>query len=146
MLKLNTKVGINYLRFMSYFNSRIKNLLLADPWGYGKLPEITPLDPEYVSPRTGQKTSLLIRLLAQILLSFNPLALYRFFGRLSLYILSRLRSDLSKPYDALWKNKNDNVLLQYAHYCILQNPRYRYISCFIRPIRGMLHYKIIALT
>ena len=72
------------------FQFRIDNLVLADPWGYGTLPEITPLDPEYISPRTGQKTSLLFRLLAQILLSFNPLAMYRLFGRLSLYILSRL--------------------------------------------------------
>ena len=105
------------------FQFRIHNLLLADPWGYGILPEITPLDPEYISPRTGQKSSLLFRLLAQILLSFNPLAMYRLFGRLSLYFLSRLRTDLSKPYDALWSNKNDNVLYKYVHYCNLQAPR-----------------------
>jgi len=98
-------------------------LLLADPWGYGILPEITPLDPEYVNPRTGKKTSLFFRLLAQILLSFNPLAMYRLFGRLSLYILSRLRSDLSKPYDVLWRNRSDNVLYKYVQFCNLQTPR-----------------------
>ena len=112
-----------YLMYHIYL--RICNLLLADPWGYGTLPEITPLDSEYVSPRTGHKLPILFRLLAQILINFNPLSLYRLLGRLSLYIISRLRSDLSKPYDVLWKDKTENVLYKYIHYCTLQSPRYQ---------------------
>ena len=56
-------------------------------------------------------------------MQFNPLALYRLFGRISLNVIRRIRSDLAKPYASLWENEDDNVLYQYIHHCNLHSPR-----------------------
>jgi hypothetical protein len=107
-----------------YIFHRISNLILADPWGYGILSDISVFDKDYVSPWTGQPHPWWIRLLASFPIQFNPFALYRFFGRLSIYVSSGLRSDLVKPYNILWKNKTDNALYLYINHCILHTPRY----------------------
>ena len=110
------------------YPQRLNHLILADPWGYGPLPEITPFHQDYRWRRTGRRLSWWFRILAQFLFQFNPLALYRLFGRISLYVIRRVRSDLGKPYTIFWENEEDNVLYQYLHHCILHSPRYSFIQ------------------
>ena len=48
----------------------------------------------------------------------TPLALIRFFGRYTLGLLKRNKSDVCEAFGILWEKRDDNVILDYLHHKI----------------------------
>ena len=107
----------------------MSHLIIAEPWGYNTSRDVSAVNEDYVCPETGQRLPWWRHFITKFLHHFNPLAIYRLGGRLSLYVLIRVAGDptyfslAAEPYDALWENADDNVMCKYIHHCILHNPR-----------------------
>ncbi|XP_057666095.1 (Lyso)-N-acylphosphatidylethanolamine lipase isoform X1 [Diorhabda carinulata] len=90
------------------YPSRVKNLILADPWGFPERPK------EYT------KVPLWIKTVATIMKPFNPLAGIRVAGPLGPWFINTIRPDISKKYAAALEDAS--LIPDYIYQCNCQYP------------------------
>ncbi|XP_066546705.1 1-acylglycerol-3-phosphate O-acyltransferase ABHD5 isoform X2 [Amia ocellicauda] len=92
------------------YPSRIKHLILVEPWGFPERPNT----PEQDRPIPGW-----IKALGAMLSPFNPLAGLRLAGPLGPILVQRLRPDFKRKYASLF---DDNTVTEYIYHCNVQIP------------------------
>ncbi|KAG5891495.1 hypothetical protein JTB14_009829 [Gonioctena quinquepunctata] len=90
------------------YPSRVKHLILADPWGFPERPS------EY------KEIPLWIKSITMIMKPINPLAGIRVAGPLGPWFINTIRPDISKKYSAALNDPN--LIPQYIYQCNSQNP------------------------
>uniref|UniRef100_A0A8D0H909 1-acylglycerol-3-phosphate O-acyltransferase ABHD5 n=1 Tax=Sphenodon punctatus TaxID=8508 RepID=A0A8D0H909_SPHPU len=91
------------------YPSRIKHLILVEPWGF---PERSDIAEERPIP-------VWIRLLGAMLSPFNPLAGLRLAGPFGLSLVQRVRPDFKRKYSSMFE---DNTVTEYIYHCNVQTP------------------------
>ncbi|CAJ0572038.1 unnamed protein product, partial [Mesorhabditis spiculigera] len=89
--------------------SRVKHLILADPWGF---PERPPPNDKQIQPYPW------MHFVGGVLSYFNPLALLRVMGPYGPTLVKKLRPDLSLRY----KGANPDDIYTYIYHCNAQPP------------------------
>ncbi|KAJ8004853.1 hypothetical protein DPEC_G00140620 [Dallia pectoralis] len=90
------------------FPTRVKHLVLVEPWGIPERPE-----------DQGQAEPVWIRALGALLSPFNPLAGLRLAGPLGPTLVSTLRPDFKKKYSSVF---SDNRVTDYIYHLNVQTP------------------------
>lgn len=97
---------------LSYiFFSRVKHLILADPWGFPEKPPET---------ENGRKLPLWAQAILKASKPLNPLWILRFFGPLGSWLVGKTRPDILRKFSGAVTNEDD--IPNYIHQCNAQNP------------------------
>uniref|UniRef100_A0A8C6XWX3 1-acylglycerol-3-phosphate O-acyltransferase ABHD5 n=1 Tax=Naja naja TaxID=35670 RepID=A0A8C6XWX3_NAJNA len=92
------------------YPSRVKHLLLVEPWGF----------PERPSNAEHERTiPIWIKALGAILSPFNPLAGLRIAGPFGLSLVQRIRPDFKRKYSSMF---DDDTVTEYIYHCNVQSP------------------------
>ncbi|XP_019364359.1 PREDICTED: 1-acylglycerol-3-phosphate O-acyltransferase ABHD5 [Gavialis gangeticus] len=91
------------------YPSRVKHLILVEPWGFPERP-----DNEQERP-----IPIWIKALGAMLSPFNPLAGLRLAGPFGLSLVQRLRPDFKRKYSSMF---DDNTVAEYIYHCNVQSP------------------------
>ncbi|KAL6488646.1 hypothetical protein MHYP_G00023870 [Metynnis hypsauchen] len=92
------------------YPSRVKHLILVEPWGFPERPQ--PGDQDRPIP-------VWIKALGAMLSPFNPLAGLRLAGPLGPLLVQTLRPDFKKKFDTIF---NDNTVTEYIYHLNVQSP------------------------
>ncbi|XP_036441375.1 1-acylglycerol-3-phosphate O-acyltransferase ABHD5 isoform X3 [Colossoma macropomum] len=92
------------------YPSRVKHLILVEPWGFPERPE--PGDQDRPIP-------VWIKALGAMLSPFNPLAGLRLAGPLGPLLVQTLRPDFKKKFATMF---NDNTVTEYIYHLNVQSP------------------------
>ncbi|XP_017555891.1 1-acylglycerol-3-phosphate O-acyltransferase ABHD5 isoform X1 [Pygocentrus nattereri] len=92
------------------YPSRVKHLILVEPWGFPERPQ--PGDQDRPIP-------VWIKALGAMLSPFNPLAGLRLAGPLGPLLVQTLRPDFKKKFDTVF---NDNTVTEYIYHLNVQSP------------------------
>ncbi|XP_048883009.1 1-acylglycerol-3-phosphate O-acyltransferase ABHD5 isoform X1 [Brienomyrus brachyistius] len=92
------------------YPSRVKHLILVEPWGFPERPE--PAEQDRPIP-------VWIRALGAMLSPFNPLAGLRLAGPLGPTLVQTLRPDFKKKFSSMF---NDNTVTEYIYHLNAQTP------------------------
>ncbi|KAI5618136.1 1-acylglycerol-3-phosphate O-acyltransferase ABHD5 isoform X1 [Silurus asotus] len=92
------------------YPSRVKHLILVEPWGFPECPEAGEEDRPF---------PVWIKVLGAVLSPFNPLAGLRLAGPLGPRLVQIVRPDFKKKYTALF---NDNTVTEYIYHLNVQIP------------------------
>ncbi|XP_058254117.1 1-acylglycerol-3-phosphate O-acyltransferase ABHD5 isoform X2 [Hemibagrus wyckioides] len=92
------------------YPSRVKHLILVEPWGFPGCPEADEQDRSF---------PVWIKALEVVLSPFNPLAGLRLAGPLGPGLVQIVRPDFKKKYSAMF---NDNTVTEYIYHLNVQNP------------------------
>ncbi|XP_015212535.2 1-acylglycerol-3-phosphate O-acyltransferase ABHD5 isoform X1 [Lepisosteus oculatus] len=92
------------------YPSRVKHLILVEPWGFPERPN---------SPEQDRPIPVWIKALGAMLSPFNPLAGLRLAGPLGPMLVQRLRPDFKRKYASLF---DDNTVTEYIYHCNVQTP------------------------
>jgi len=84
---------------------RVKNLILADPWGF----------PER-DPDRARKLPLWVKGVITVMRPFNPLALVRATGPFGPYLVKKVRTDFKHRFEVLDED-NEIPILDYIYHC-----------------------------
>ncbi|XP_018618232.1 1-acylglycerol-3-phosphate O-acyltransferase ABHD5-like isoform X2 [Scleropages formosus] len=92
------------------YPSRVKHLVLVEPWGFPERPDI---------PDQDRPIPLWIRALGAMLSPFNPLAGLRLAGPLGPMLVQTLRPDFKKKFSSMF---SDNTVTDYIYHLNVQTP------------------------
>ncbi|KAJ8290794.1 hypothetical protein GJAV_G00017640 [Gymnothorax javanicus] len=92
------------------FPSRVKHLVLVEPWGFPQRPDSTNDD---------RPIPVWIKALGAILSPFNPLAGLRLAGPLGPTLVHTLRPDFKKKFASMF---NDDTVIEYIYHLNVQMP------------------------
>ncbi|XP_035249019.1 1-acylglycerol-3-phosphate O-acyltransferase ABHD5 isoform X1 [Anguilla anguilla] len=92
------------------FPSRVKHLVLVEPWGFPERPDTADED---------RPIPVWIKALGAILSPFNPLAGLRLAGPLGPMLVQTLRPDFKKKFSSMF---NDNTVTEYIYHLNVQMP------------------------
>ncbi|XP_039592865.1 1-acylglycerol-3-phosphate O-acyltransferase ABHD5 [Polypterus senegalus] len=92
------------------YPTRVKHLILVEPWGFPERPNNADLD---------RPIPIWIKALGAMLSPFNPLAGLRLAGPLGPSLVQRLRPDFKRKYSSLF---DDNTVTEYIYHCNVQKP------------------------
>ncbi|XP_006008899.1 1-acylglycerol-3-phosphate O-acyltransferase ABHD5 [Latimeria chalumnae] len=92
------------------YPSRVKHLVLVEPWGFPERPN---------SPEQDRPIPIWIKAIAAMLSPFNPLAGLRVAGPFGLGLVQRLRPDFKQKYFSLFE---DETVTEYIYHCNVQTP------------------------
>ncbi|MBN3325890.1 ABHD5 acyltransferase, partial [Atractosteus spatula] len=92
------------------YPSRVKHLILVEPWGFPERPN---------NPEQDRPIPVWIKALGAMLSPFNPLAGLRLAGPLGPMLVQRLRPDFKRKYSSLF---DDNTVTEYIYHCNVQTP------------------------
>ncbi|XP_071957612.1 (Lyso)-N-acylphosphatidylethanolamine lipase-like isoform X2 [Antedon mediterranea] len=108
-------VGHSLGGFLSYsysihYPERVKHLILVDPWGF---PE---RDVDFYEKHD---FPLWLKVVRQIMITFNPLSGLRAAGPFGQYLIHRLRPDIGRKFASV---DNENMISKYIYHCNVQDP------------------------
>ncbi|KAG7469816.1 hypothetical protein MATL_G00132790 [Megalops atlanticus] len=92
------------------FPSRVKHLILVEPWGFPERPDTGDQD---------RPIPVWIKALGAMLSPFNPLAGLRLAGPLGPMLVQTLRPDFKKKFSSMF---NDNTVTEYIYHLNVQTP------------------------
>ncbi|KAJ8415705.1 hypothetical protein AAFF_G00402620 [Aldrovandia affinis] len=92
------------------FPSRVKHLVLVEPWGFPERPDMTDQD---------RPIPVWIKALGAMLSPFNPLAGLRLAGPLGPMLVQTLRPDFKKKFSSM---HSDNTVTEYIYHLNVQTP------------------------
>ena len=113
--------GLYALKYPQHLNTAT----LADPWGM----TVRPSDPPSTSTTSSSNTSSSprrvpgwVRVLARVLVHFNPLWGLRAAGPAGPWVVARTRPDIVKKYEELLGEKNTGLVSDYIFHCNGHSP------------------------
>ncbi|XP_069504932.1 1-acylglycerol-3-phosphate O-acyltransferase ABHD5 isoform X2 [Ambystoma mexicanum] len=92
------------------YPSRVKNLILVEPWGFPERPEHSEVE---------RPIPIWIKAVGAVLGPFNPLAGLRLAGPFGLSLVQRLRPDFKQKYSSMF---DDDTVTEYIYHCNVQTP------------------------
>uniref|UniRef100_A0A4X2M743 1-acylglycerol-3-phosphate O-acyltransferase ABHD5 n=2 Tax=Vombatus ursinus TaxID=29139 RepID=A0A4X2M743_VOMUR len=92
------------------YPSRVKHLILVEPWGFPERPDNADQD---------RPIPVWIKALGAVLTPFNPLAGLRIAGPFGLSLVRRLRPDFKRKYASMFE---DDTVTEYIYHCNVQTP------------------------
>ncbi|XP_001381284.2 1-acylglycerol-3-phosphate O-acyltransferase ABHD5 [Monodelphis domestica] len=92
------------------YPSRVKHLILVEPWGFPERPDSADQD---------RPIPVWIKALGAVLTPFNPLAGLRIAGPFGLSLVQRLRPDFKRKYASMFE---DDTVTEYIYHCNVQTP------------------------
>ncbi|XP_078007322.1 1-acylglycerol-3-phosphate O-acyltransferase ABHD5 isoform X3 [Phascolarctos cinereus] len=92
------------------YPSRVKHLILVEPWGFPERPDNADQD---------RPIPVWIKALGAVLTPFNPLAGLRIAGPFGLSLVQRLRPDFKRKYASMFE---DDTVTEYIYHCNVQTP------------------------
>lgn len=107
----NTCCSRNYSDIFLLIFSRIKHLILADPWGFPERP--TDLS-------TKSNIPLWVKAIALVISPLNPLWAVRAAGPFGQWVVEKARPDITRKFSVIVEE--DNLIPQYIHQCNSQQP------------------------